>query len=495
MKTKILVSTMLLNFSVAGAQEITPVSGQFAVLKPNLSCEITVPQGRSSSQVYFSKDCQTAYVLPSLNMKKTILKPYFIADTGICNRYEQVKKSLAGIESKITKLESQIAKLENQYVTEDDSAALEVLAKKMAYLKKQKEDFITEQDTRLNPFYDTAAVRTQIRVESDLMDEVAAFQAANIANVSNGAKVYPTRFVPAQITSGILAITATDPTGYRGRSVLKASFPGTKFIPTKEESEFYEKNSVLINMNGSLSGIVDLSAVTYCAALNENDQSLSTNEQNLRDAFTAAVALNYDYQVKVQAGIRIHMKSSLETRDFLSQIQNKVVNSAFERNEFFGALVEGGLMDNLDIQLDDKGEQYNLSEVIFGATDEEADDTKSMIAPLIGKFIKTHLDKMENKLEQLGVLKKIDAARVKEIKAGTTTETAGYNTICSSKSSWFGMSRKTSCRTEPIYVQVNHDGISTLLEQNVDNSKIESEVTVETNQTILVRHSSTFGKN
>ncbi len=39
-------------------------NGQFAVLKPELACEVKIPEGRSSSQVYFSHDKQ--------NIKKVI---------------------------------------------------------------------------------------------------------------------------------------------------------------------------------------------------------------------------------------------------------------------------------------------------------------------------------------------------------------------------------------------------------------------------------------
>lgn len=498
MKKNLLLSSLLLASSTFNTKaQVLPIpsEGQFAVLKPKYSCEVNVPSGRSSSQVYFSQDCQTAFVLPSTNMKKTVLKPYFTADSGICDRLNQVKKSLYNIEDKISKLESSISKLEDKLSETEDETTIKVIKDKIDYLKLQKETYVKEQNNRLDPYYQTAAVRTQIRVESDVMDEVAAFQAANLSTVNSPGKVFPIRFVPAQITSGILAISSADPASYKGRSMLKVSFPGLAYTPNADEKEYFEKDAILLKMNGSMSGIVDLSAVSYCSVLNAMGEDVSTKEADLINAFNSAVALNYDYQVKVQTGVKLHMVSHLETRDFLSRIQDKVINSAFERTELLGAMVEGGVLDNLKIELDDKGERIDFSKVVFGQDNAEDDSgTKGLVAPLIGKFIKTHLDKMENKLEQLGVLKKIDEMRAKEIKAGETTEIGGYKTICSTTSRFFGLSRNTSCHNEPIYVQIKHDGISSILKQNLDNSTIDDEVLFETNQTTTVRHTSTFGK-
>lgn len=497
MKKEFIVSMLLLSFSNLGAQELpghTPADGQFAVLKPQYSCEVNVPAGRSSAQVYFSKDCQTAYILPSLNMKKTILKPYFTADTGICQRFAQVKNSLSGIEAKINSLDEKIANTEAKLEDAEDEAVIKMLKDKITFFKSQKDTLTSEQQTRLDPYYDAAAVRTQIRVESDAMDEVAAFQAANLANVNASSKVYPVRFAPAQTTLGVLAISSMDTSKYRGRSVLKVTFPGVKYIPKKEDEGQFEPDATLINMNGSMSGIVDLSAVTYCSVIESRNTKVSTDEKDLIDIFNSAVALNYDFQVKVQAGVRVHMKSTLETRDFLSRMQDRVTNTAFTRAELIGTMVSGGVLNNLEIQLDDKGSQYDLAQIIFGNPSEDADDTKSLIAPLISKFIKSHLDRMESKLEQLGVLTTISEVRAKEIKASTTTEIGGYNSICSSSSSWFGLKKRQSCHSEPVYVQVNHDGISDLLKLNADNSSITDEMTIESNETTLVRHTSTFGK-
>lgn len=489
-KTMCLSSMLLLSQSLFAG--VSPADGQFAVLKPQYSCEVNVPKGRSSAQIYFSKDCQTAYVLPSLNMRKTVLKPYVTADAGICNRYTQVVNSLNKVDAKIEKLDETIEKLQESYANANSDSDRRVLKEKLDYFQGAKESLVKERNVALDPLYNTSALRAQVRVESDIMDEVAAFQTENLNAVSSAERVFPVRFAPAQTIDSLLAISSKDAKGYLGRSVLKIDFPGTRYIPTKEEKDYYSPQTTLINMNGSMSGVVDISAVSYCSALAKRKDLNPTDEEDLVSLFHSAVALNYDYQVRVQAGVRLHMKSTLEMRDFLSRIQERIVNTAFSRDQFLGAMVEGGVLNNLIIDIDDQGQEVDLSKIVFSENGDGESENLNPMAPLIGKFIKMHLDRIEEKLEKHGLLKSVTEARAKEIQAQTRQEVGGYRTICKSSSSWF--SSHKSCRQEPVYVTVNYPGVSELLKLNSDTSKIEDEVTFETHQTTTVRHSSTFGK-
>jgi hypothetical protein len=505
MKTELITSALLLGLASIGTLSAadslpprTPAEGQFAVLKPLSACGISVPSGRSSSQVYYSKDCQTAYILPSLNMKKTILDPYFTADTGICARYEQVVNSLSNIDEEVKQLQSYITKLNQDYSNTDDPAVLKVISDKMSYFKKEQDFLKNQQEIALNPFYETAALRTQIRIESDIMDEVAAFQAANLTNVINGIKIFPTSIAPAQLNNGLLVISQKGVDANKGHSVLNIDFPGTLYIPAEAERSFYKNSASLINMNGSMSGIVDLSAVTFCSALKKQNLNLDNgiDTEKLKNIFNSAVALNYDYQVRVEVGTKVHMKSTLDVRDFLSRIQSKVVNTAFTRDELFGTMTEGGVLNNLVIELDGKGgEQVDLAKKVLSSNEaENKDDSYTMIASLISKFTNAHLERLEAKLEKLGVLKVVDEAHARDVKARTTLDKTGYKSICNTSSSWFGFSRSTTCHNEPVYEEISHDGISTLLSTNVDNENITDEVTFETNTVTNVRHTSTFGR-
>lgn len=486
MKKSLVLSAVLLMSQGAFAE----AGGQFAVLKPDFACTVNPPHGSSSSQVYFSKDCQTAYILPSLNMKKTVLKPYYTADIGICNRYQQTIESISETDAEIKKIKKVISGLREKMSQMTDEALTRSLQDKITYFTQSAAELRAEKDSALDPFYNTRAMRAQVRVESDIMDEVAAFQLANLNAVSTGKLVYPTRFAPAQITDSLLAISAIDNTG--GKTVLKVDFPATRYVPSIEEKNDYPAGTTLLNMNGSMSGIVDLSAVTYCRALENTSHNFATEEEKMIEIFKTAVALNADYKVKVQAGVKLHMKSSINSKDFLSQMNKKVENTLYTRNVFYGALVSGGLMNNLVIEVDDKGVEINLADVIFSENTDIAVENLSPIVPLINKFIANHLKMVENKLLSLNVLTLLSEEQFVEKQGATTTEIHHYESICSSSRNWF--KKSTSCSLQPVYMQVNHNGISQTIGEISDNSNMDNEVTFETSQTTTVRHTSTFGK-
>lgn len=495
MKTELIISTLFLfNLSTLEAAGL-PIEGQFATLKPHGNCDVIQPtDGKSHNSIYFSKDCSTAYVLPSLNMKKFIFTPYMTADTGICQRLAQVQESLKGIDAKVVALDDLISKTQVKIESNDDPAKKAFLEEKVVFFKNQKNTILKEKTTMLDPFYDTRALRTQIRVESDIMDEVAAYQQANLKPGSDASKIYPTRFSPAIIDDSILEISLQDKKGIQGRTVLNVDFPGVAYFRSEnEEKNLFNKNATLLEMNGSMSGIVDLSAVTFCSALTDPSKLVPNDVKALTSIFESAVALNLQYKVRVQSGIKVSLNSSISTHDFLNKFSDKITKTVYSRSEILGTLIEGDVINSLDIQLDDKGSSVELGKLLT-TEDEKNVSEANVVAPLISKFIKTYLDQVEAKLENLGLINVISDARAKEIAATTTTEVGSVTTICSTKSSWFGFSKSTSCHATPIFVQVNHDGVSNLIRSNTDSSTIENHMNLETNQTTYIRHSSTFGK-
>lgn len=488
-KLNLIFCTLLVSSAVVYADQET--NGQFAVLKPELACEVKIPEGRSSSQVYFSHDCKTAYVLPSLNMKKTIMQPYLTADHRICDRFEQVLSRVDGYDAKITKLDVEISKLQDLLAEAAEESEINKLEKKIVMLTNMKKDWSEEKSKALAPYYKTRALRTQITAMSDQMEEVAAFQVANVNALSTDGKVIPTRFVPAHITNSILAISKVDDSN---ETVLNVDFPSKQYVPTEDEKGVYGKGTIFLEMNGALSGIVDLSAVTYCTSLKLLEKDVSSDFADLKEVFHKAVAINNDFNVRVQSGVKLHMVSNVKTIEFLSELKNEIRNSEFRRDEFVGVLMSGKLANALEISIDDKGSSIDLKELLLKSDSEVEEDGVSTIGLLIGKFVQQHLDTIESKLIKLGLLEQVNEVRAKEIQAGSRTELAGYREVCQSSSSFFGLKKSRSCSTHPVFVEVKVDGISKLLKENTDNSELHSEMTVQTNQTLTVKHTSTFGK-
>lgn len=493
MKRSLILSSVLMLGNVVHSEAVEAV-GQFAVLKPDYACTVNVPKGRSSSQVYFSKDCQTAYVLPSLNMRKTIIKPYFTADYGICNRYNQTIESLDSVDDQKKSVKATIKSLQAKYAAADDSGTQESLKIRLDYFKNALADLDRESEMVLRPFAKTAALRAQIRVESDMMEELSAFQAINIdAPVGNvNGIIYPVRFAPAQIESSLLAISAVDKSEIGHQSVLKIDFPGTRYVPSALDKGDYPSDATLINMNGSMSGIVDISAMTYCSALKKASEEFSNQEDKMVEIFNSAVALNNEFQVKVQAGVKVKMISEIKTEDFLNKVERSVRNELYTRDVFQAAMISGKILNDLKIQVDDKGVELDLAKVIF--TDELDSNLENLnpIVPLINKFISNHLKLVESKLKSLGLLAELTKDEFVEKQAAITSELHHYESICSSKRSLF--KKSTSCSLQPVYMQVVHSGFSRARSEVQDSSVVSQTMTFETNQTTTVKHTSTFGR-
>ena len=490
MKKELILLT-LVNLSSPIFAQTGPADGQFPVLKPRNACEVIVPSGKNRSQVYFSQDCQTAYILPSTKMAKTVLKPYLLVDNRICNEYSDTFEMLREMKPAMKELRTYIFELNKQLKDLSDENTMRITSEKIKYFSSQLEVLEKNKKDSLSRFSNIHAVRAQIRVETDIMSEVSAFQEANKGIVGTNGSVVPTRFVPAHITKSILAISPKDnEIEPEGRSTLKVSFPGIKYNPQENEKNEFDGDAHLVEMNGSMSGVVDLSATTYCSNVFNQKMSYLDQDQNLKTIFDSAVAINMAYQVPVQAGIRLFMNYHLSTKDFLASMRSNIVNTVYSRDEFFGQMIEGDVLNGLEIQVDDKGLEFDLSQILLGQGEEDAEKEVGTLGLLIGKFITEYMDAVESKLTKLNLLEKVPAEKAKEIAARTSSEIGGYQTTCKSKSNWFKSSK--SCNTSPIYVTVNHAGISNFLKNVTDTSTISNKVIFESNQTTTVKHNSTF---
>lgn len=491
-----LIMALVLSIPVVGANDETS-TGQFAVLKPKKSCEVVVPAGNNHNKVYFSEDCQTAYVLPSLKMVKTVIHPFRTADKGICLRYDMVVDSINKMQKTdlvvLESYNSSIEALSLKIKSEDNNEVRKILQNDLVSVTNQRDEYQQKSEARdkkaLKRFSESNALRAKISLSSDIMSEVAQFRAAN-QNLDNVNKLYPIRFVPVEISSSVLAISKKDlASDAANTTVLKVDFPGVR-VASSDAS--YPSDATLLKMNGAMSGIVDLNAITYCEAASRSTSIADAdtdNESDLKQIFDAAVQMNLDYKVKVQTGVKLFMKSSLKTIDLLERVQNTVTNTLYSRNEFLGVVVEGKVLNDLEIRIDDKGDKIDLTKFIFGNVDDEENENGPM-SNLIQSFISKYFNAVESRLEKLGVYNKMDFAKAKEVAAKTSTEIARYESVCSTSRSWF---KKTqSCSLQPVYVQINHDGISNILRSTVDNVDLGSTVNFEFDQTIELDHTSKF---
>lgn len=474
---KIILSGLLTLIQVSFPSTTFAEEQQFAVLKPSLACEVVYPN-TNSAPVYFSKDCRSAYVLPSNRMKMRIEEPIRLsgASDKICESLGRSELQIEKIDAIIFEHEKSIHELalrlqdaENEIERNKINARLEEIKKTIDYYSQKRANIFKEFDSM-------PALRASIYLSVDTADEINSFKLVNSKNIDTDQLKYPVRFVPAHITDSVLYVSAADALDYKGRSVLKVSFPGR--VIEGGANNIYQIRTA---MNGSISGIVDISSTLYCKS--------KSNNETLKKIFASAVAYNLGYKVRAQAGINIQVDAKISTIDFLRNMQNEVVRGKWNRGEFVHTMITGGLKNSLQVKLDDMGEVQSLSDLL-NAGDEER---PNLVAKLIGRVISDYLQNAQDKLESLQIIKRAENLRVNEVPPGSETVVSGYQTICHSSSSFFGLSRSRSCHNQPIYVTVDRNGVSKLIEENADQSFVENTVRFESNQTVHVPHESTFG--
>lgn len=365
-------SLILLNatLNLAHASE-----GQFAVLKTDRACDINVPNGYSKSQVYFSKDCSTAFILPGEKLSGHISNPIFLAgsDDNFCNALSQQSSNYIKYYEKIHLLEDQIEKSLNK-IANANSEQRASLESQIQELRKQIAIYKNEILNIFKPYDDMAAVRVKYTLTSNIMESVQAFQEANLITNSNPNVTYPIRIMPAQIADSTLVISNPDADAYMGRAVLKINFPGFKARPQEYLTD--DPNATFVAMNGGLSGIVDISTSAYCR---NKDQTTKINE-----IIGKSIALNLFYNVKVQTGIKLFVDAKIKTVDFLQNINSTITKGKFLRREFTDSVLSGGLEGSIHIALDDKGKEYDLISLINGR---DENDELNPLSGLIGKAI------------------------------------------------------------------------------------------------------------
>lgn len=438
-----------------------------AVLKPDQTCSINIPKG-VHSPVYFSKDCSVAYVLPSQKIKKTIFKPYFIGTAGACERYEQASTIADNYKKMTFDIVNHVKQLKHQSRMETNLKKIIKINDQILAYNQQLIELNKLQNNIYKPFYESTAVRAQIRVESDILDEVSLFKAANIQNAS-------LKIVPAEIGDAYLAISK--------KSNLETSALGTSFAGTVSSKDI--DNVILIKMNGQMNGIVDLSTATYCEAIRKSNDS-ATEEKELRKVFDSAVAINMDYEVRLQAGVKVNIGASLES-DFLAQFQKKLIKKSYTKQGLIQELVNENLINKLLLKVDyEKDEEFSMKDLL--AKDLKDSNAISSLGPMVGEFVRLFSNQLYQKLTDLKIINSIDKLDAEELEANVSRDSE----ICDTrKISWMPWADSV-CKSETVFVKINNEIIADLLNKNIEISLYNQEMGYEPDRTILIKNTSAF---
>lgn len=467
---------LLAGVAASGAQIAPAAEGQFPVLKTEKSCQLVVPEGQSESQVYFSKDCSTAYVLPPTKMKMKVSKPALLAgsEDNLCVIFGQKLQASTGIVKRQEKLKDALDQI--MLSNDGDYSAKE---NRVRDIKRQIQLYDREVKNLMKPFDSMAAMRARVSLTNDVMESIRAFQDANKSAKSEGDKVYPVRFMPAHLTESIAVISDADEFNDNARSVVKVNFPAEPAVPVAGVTR--DPNAKYLIMNGGLSGIVDISTSAYC----RNKDNIAS----LDELFTSAVAVNLSFKTRVQVGVKVEAIAKIQTTNFLRNIESSIRKGKYMRDEFIRDVIVGGLENSLQVMIDDKGAEYKIADLLKTDADDKG---KSPLGPLLGRFMTNYVERAEDKLEQLGIFTKEEPVRAPEVQNGTESVQTGTVRKCSSSSSWGGLWKSSSCSNVPVYVQVDHDGLSAIIKDQKDESYIQESIHYETNETTTIQHTSQF---
>lgn len=482
MKKELLISSLLLT----AVPVVANAEGQFATLKTKEACTNKTPEGKSHSAPYFSADCKTLYVLPSTKLPTLVVSPYFTGPLGVCKRY-QIDDEIASSYKEDNKDLKEYIKVLNNKRTElakespQNTSAIESINAQLAKASQELKENNLEIKNIFEPYNRMLAVRAKIEVESDIMSEREAF-----AEVNKGLAV-----APATITDSVLAIQKIDPSD---TSLLKANFPGTILSDdAARKLNYNNQNVTLVSMNGGLSGVVDLSATTYCdAVLRKDVPDFSTDPKTLASIFNSAIALNLDYKVSVQVGTDVTLTSSVNS-DFQEKlIQNTTQKSIYEISGLRERTIKGGIFNNLKITMDDGGVDLSYEDLFFK---KGSSVIESFLKPLIGQFIENYFEQIENSNKEYKIFKEMPLAEVAVAAPGTTIERGPDQQVCEThKSGLFGWGRTTSCNNIPTYVTVNHDAIINMTQEQKEIITRENTAQFHANTTVFIRHNSLFGQ-
>jgi hypothetical protein len=364
---------------------------------------------------------------------------------------------------------------------EEEKKLLET--KKASYLKDITR-YHQEIKTKAERFDNMPALSAKFSVSEDSAQQVLAYQEANKDFQPKAGNVFPSRFQRAMIVDSFLNISPKTPKSSVTRNVINVSFPGGEVATRDLENP----NGYRVGMNGGLSGLVEISTSLYCTRKDLNE--------SMEKAFYNLVALNMDYSVKAQAGLKVSLHAELQVKDLIKELSAFIKKGRWRRDEWTTAVLSGAVNKFVKIVIDDKGSSPKSLELNDILESEKSDGSGfQFVGKVIQQDLKNFTDQVQTVLDDLHVTKPVEQLTPQEIQNGVEDVLTGWTTACSSSSSWFGAWSSSSCSTSPIYVRYDRDGFSQLTNSNQANLVIKVIDEIESNRTEVVKHQTSFDEN
>lgn len=464
----------------------------FPVLRPeNCDVDIKVPAG-SNAQYYQSKDCKTVFILP----RET--SPLDVSDfqtSGHVNRQKcdmalAMMDKIPFVRDAITAFEAERVRLTRTMnsLLEQPGADIESITRNYTALIKTASDNITAERAYLAelmlgaPYSNLEGATATVHLTLNQQRDVTAYQQAN---EGSGLK-----FRAARIESGIISFGIMgQQEKVEGRSVLAAKFPqlGANSQNPLTASEF-------LIANGGLAGGLTYSHPVICKLVRDLSKNSFDESVLTKESFrTSGIAVNFLYDVPVTAEVTFDFTASTAANDLNVALNGSITKDEFSQSEISELIYSGTLAHNLVVKYGSGG----VPDEIRGASirdDEQLNspDETNVYSLLFGQAMDLYLNAVLEKMKSTGAILETVNSEIDPIE-GKELFREDVVRKCRWKTSW-GRSRK-KCHNYVTRNRYFQKGVSFANRTAADNSRVEINYTVSSEQILRMKHSSGFGRS
>ena len=418
----------------------------------NSKCNIAFVHPKDGGVAYLSKDCNSAYVIPSSTGKVKVEKITRLSNLQLC---ESLKKAYLREERYKDLLDKVTSRLENEKLSEADLKSIRESA--MMIKENIKEVYSSFKGVPGA----VAMISFKMPSHSDWVGEYFKL------NPNLGAD-YRLKFHPAPIAESVLTIKTVSEKGERHAldPVIDSFIPGL----TPVNNNPNRLNGTGIIMNGGAAGQLTLGLTGSC-------EYAEGKNSNIQDLVAHMVAqMTYAVPVLSSVGYEAQLDSKTAIQNFLHSVQTK---SQFSKSEMTRSFTSGFAGQSF---------KFNVTNYeIPGVTEKD---------PLFSNLREEVLKRLTLKLaDQIAMTNFVEmSVPPKPANANEPgyVEEVRLRRECSSNSGFLGIGARSRCDDIPYLVRIPHGTGADTLVSKINDTLFSNKESVSVNSTIYRVHTSTF---
>ncbi|MES2527017.1 MAG: hypothetical protein V4598_08005 [Bdellovibrionota bacterium] len=472
-----------------------PTYGQesYPVLRPeNCSQSIVVPKD-ANAQLYMSKDCRTAFILPRENAVMKISSFRLGAtvqendcDNALNNEKEvQVTKlSLSNYEKERVEYRRALArKLESASPDETSINAFKMLIDETTKSITETREDLNHLERRL-PYSEYEGALMNVHMSLAQEADVNAYREAN--------KESGIRFQAARISSGLLSfVLAKDdeektPTG--SASILDAKIAG---LGADGKDRYKDSRHLIIN--GGAGGYIKVAQPTICSLIRRLDNRNFNPELLTAGKVTdAGFVASYLYDVPVTTKVDFKLMADTSSEDVRVAFKARAITGRTTQDTITRMVVDGKLANSLKIEFSDGGR--TTSDLYENLKDDPRlnSDAGHLYSILFGHAMEKYDELVLKKLETMKLIQEITSTEITPIEGQEVIQDNVIRECKRGGRNVFGKRGDKKCKNVVYHTRVFVPGVANVDRVSEDNTAIKLNYDASTQETFTVKHSSSF---